>query len=202
MGDKNKEDTIVGLFKKNSAPKVRESVPLVQGDGNVIISGGGNIVNMASGPVRITPGRGHITESQAVRIKYLVHEVARLECIHSSNPVFVGAVWEKLKERMGVTSYRLIPHGHFHEAEQFLLDWRARVLRDSKRAPQEVKDRARVFRICHAIAKQYNLYAEMRALLRVWLPDAQRPSMRDLDSEQLQRLLAFMRGLEAQARGH
>ena len=102
---------------------------------------------------------------------------------------------------MGVTSYRLIPHGHFHEAEQFLLDWRARVLRDSKRAPQEVKDRARVYRICHAIAKQYNLYAELRALLKVWLPDAQRPSMRDLDSEQLQRLLAFMRGLEAQALG-
>lgn len=192
MGDK--EDKIVNLFKK-SVPKEGDKGASIniQGNGNTI----DNSVHITSS-IHITPGAKHITESQAARLKYLVHEVARLECIHSSNPVFIPAVWEKLKERMGVASYRFISHGHFHEAEQFLLNWRTRVLQDSRRTPQDIKDRSRVFRICHAIAKQYNLYAEMRALLKVWLPDKDKPSMRDLDSEQLQRLLSFMRGLEAQ----
>lgn len=164
---------------------------------NSPITIGGDLNIISNSHIHITPGKEHITESQASQLKYLVHELARLECIHSSNPVFMPAIWESLKQRMNVTSYKLIPHGHFSEAEKFLMDWRARVMQDSKRAPQAVKDRSRVYRICHAIAKHYNFYTEMRTfMLAKW----QAESMRDIDDAGLQSLLAFMRALEAQAR--
>lgn len=156
---------------------------------------GGDLNIISNSHIHITPGKEHITESQASHLKYLVHELARLECIHSSNPVFTPAIWEALKKKMHVASYKLIPHGHFTEAERFLADWRARVLADSKRAPQAVKDRSKVYRICHAIAKQYGLYEEMRSfILAKWRVE----SMRDIDDSGLQQLLTFMRALESQ----
>ncbi len=161
------------------------------------IVAGGNVNVIANSHIHkmhITPGAEHITEAQAARLSYLVHEVARLECIHSSNPVFMPAIWDALKAQLNVTSYKLIPHGHFSEAERFLLEWRHKVLADKARSPHIVKDRSRVYRICHAIAKRYGLYVEMRSYMQAKWGVA---SMRSLDEDALYQLLSFMRALEA-----
>ena len=54
-------------------------------------------------------------------------------------------------------------------------------------------ERARHYRICHAIAKQYDLYPEMRGFMREqW----QKSSMRELEDQELQTLLTYMRNIE------
>ena len=57
------------------------------------------------------------------------------------------------------------------------------------------RQRERVFRICHGIAKQYGLYKEMRAVMRErWSAE----SMRELTDGALQSLLSFLRAMERQ----
>lgn len=54
-------------------------------------------------------------------------------------------------------------------------------------------DRERCYRVCHAIAKEYNLYSEMRALIQMrW----QCRSLRDLHDSALHKVVIFMRALE------
>lgn len=51
----------------------------------------------------------------------------------------------------------------------------------------------RIYRICHAVAKQYGLYPAMRSLMkRRWGAE----SMREMDLPSLQDLFFYMRGLE------
>ena len=99
---------------------------------------------------------------------------------------------------MQVTSYKLIPHGHFGEAERFLLEWRQKILADKARPHHVVKDRSRIYRICHAIAKRYGLYVEMRAYMQAKWGVA---SMRSLGEDDLYQLLSFMQALEADQAG-
>ncbi|UQZ90718.1 hypothetical protein C4J81_16505 [Deltaproteobacteria bacterium Smac51] len=59
-----------------------------------------------------------------------------------------------------------------------------------ERAPAKADN---IYRICHAVAKQYGLYTEMRQMMKAkWGVK----SMRDMDLEALQSLFYFMRGLE------
>ena len=165
----------------------------------IAVSAGRDVKNVTiisrAGNVSITPGAQHITEEQAARLKKLVHDVARLERLHAANPVTVPTIWGKLKETLCVASYRFIPKETYAEAVEFLLDWQSRAMRDGTRDAASLEERAKVYRICHAIAKQYNLGAEMRALMASkWDAD----SMRDLEDDELRELLAFMRALETQ----
>lgn len=57
-----------------------------------------------------------------------------------------------------------------------------------------LNNRDNTYRVCHSIAKQYELYCEMRLLMKTkW----QVESMRQLTDEQLRCLYHFMRALEA-----
>lgn len=61
--------------------------------------------------------------------------------------------------------------------------------------PEELttEERARIYRQCHAMAKQYDIYQEMRSEMRTTWGAT---SMRDLADDELQSLYKFMRSLE------
>ena len=154
-----------------------------------------NITVISKSKINIAPGMEHITDEQAVYIKELAHEVARLERLYAQNRVTVPMVWAKLKARLKVTSYRLIPKEQYSEAVGLLIDWQQQALEDSRRTPESLLERSDIYHQCHAIAKQYGLATEMRAFMeRKW--DAE--SMRDLEDYELKELLSFMRALESQ----
>lgn len=55
-----------------------------------------------------------------------------------------------------------------------------------------------IYRICHAVARQYGLYEAMRAMMkRKW----QAESMREMPLKALQELFYYMRGLERLKKG-
>ena len=166
----------------------------------VSISAGHDIHNVTlikQAAINISPGLEHITDAQAVFIKKLVHDVAREERRTSLNPVSISMVWMKLKDKLQVTSYKLIPKEEYSQAVGYLYDWLEQLMADRARSPEVLEGRATAYRRCHAIAKQYGLYAEMRTLMETkW----QAESMRDLEDHQLDELLAFMKALEAQHR--
>lgn len=51
-----------------------------------------------------------------------------------------------------------------------------------------------IYRICHGVAKQYDLYGEMRQIMRLkWGAS----SMREMEISELKELFYFMRGMES-----
>ncbi|UQZ90851.1 hypothetical protein C4J81_17200 [Deltaproteobacteria bacterium Smac51] len=78
-------------------------------------------------------------------------------------------------------------------AEDDAIDEILRICRISCRddAPSNPEN---IYRICHAVAKQYKLYPAMRSLMkRKWGAE----SMRDLDSHALKDLFYYMRAMES-----
>lgn len=136
-----------------------------------------------------------IADEQAFRLRELVHEIAQLERKYSHNPASIAMVWVKLKDRLRVTSYKLMTVDQYAEALNFLADWKDQIRLDCHRDPDTLEDRAAMYRKCHAISKRYGLEKERLALMQgKWGVE----SMRDLADEQLEELLAFMRAIEAQ----
>ena len=65
----------------------------------------------------------------------------------------------------------------------------------SERAPARAGN---IYRICHAIARQYDLYPQMRQMMKArWGAE----SMRQMDLAELQSLFYFMRSLEKIKKG-
>lgn len=156
---------------------------------------GGDVTIVSRAKIQISPGIAHISDQQAVYVKNMVHEVARMERVYGHKKATVPMVWNKLKAALNVSSYRLIPKESYAEAISFLTDWLCQINEDRFRDVDTLEERAETYRQCHRIAKRYSLYEEMRMLMeRKW--DAQ--SMRDLDDKALQELKAFMKALEAE----
>lgn len=154
-----------------------------------------NVTVISRSNIHISPGVEHIDQAQTARLKTMVEDVSRLERVHAGNKVSTALVWKKLKDALAVSSYKYILKEQFPEAVSFLGAWQEQAMRDASRAGSSLGERSGIFKACHAIAKRYGLYSEMRTLLeRKWDTD----SMRDLEDHELRELMRFMRALESQ----
>jgi transcriptional regulator with XRE-family HTH domain len=139
--------TMDELLKTDKSPQKKEiSIKISAGDHSQI---GGGIVHgdvyqntTVKKIYKYTYQPGDLTEEQAARLQLLVDDIVNLEKTVKRSPKSHAAVWNALKRKFKVAYYRKIGEEDFQKAELYLMMWRGRLTKPSrKKTPDSYRKR-------------------------------------------------------------
>lgn len=189
-------DLLKGAVPKKTVRKNAAGVRIV-GNGNIV--GDGNVIHHNFVQVqkvvrpRFTAPPGSISQAQAVELKALVEEIAKLEVQAKVKPRNYAAIWTAFKKRMNVTSYLNLPADRFDQAKQYLMQERGRLLRGAaaKSAPSGDFINARMKAI-HARCREFPDGDQKRRAYMIRNFNAK--SMTELNADQIDTLYQYVFG--------
>lgn len=194
-----KEKKVLKLFQ-NSEQKEKQSANVsIQGDGNIY--GNNNTIHntikterVLNRPVYLLKqGDEHIAESEAKILYDLVHKIYEVEQHTKQKPRTIAAIWKKLNDYTGVTTYKATPKNMFEKAEKYLRQALGRLNSAPSAKKKNPNWREQRYKAIHTNTRMYNNIDKMRLYIS---KNFSATSLTELNDENLEITYRYVMGLK------